>query len=241
MENVPQQESSNQSQRVSQISPWKGIIQVFYQPVQLFTGIKENPKILIPWLVFFVMMFAFFFLTAELIARVQLEIMQKKAEEQGMGTGGQLPTVEMMKYSTMIFGSLAVMLAPLIAAGLAMFFGNSVMAGRAAFKQLLSVMIYGEIIYAAGALVLAPMMLAKNSLQVSFSLAAFFKNLAIDNPLYVAMSKIGVFYIWEIVVIGIGLSIIYGFPRNKGYLLAVLSMGLISILHVLFQFAFGGM
>ena len=241
MEHVPQQESINQPQKISQVSSWKGIIQVFYQPSQLFAGIRENPKILIPWLVYFVLMFVFFILTADLIAKVQLELIQKKAAEQGIGAAGPMPTTEMLKYSIIGFGSIASMLTPLIAAGLAMFFGNFIMAGRTNFKQILSVMIYGEIIYAFGVLVVAPMMLAKGSLLVSFSLAAFFKNLSIQDPLYVALSKIGLFYIWEIVVIGIGLSIIYGFPRNKGYLLAVLSMGMLSILHVLSQFAFGGM
>ncbi len=241
MENVQPQEAVNQPQTIPQFSSWKGLAQVFYQPSQLFTGIKENPKILVPWLVFFVLMFAFFVLTADLIAKMQLELMQEKMAKQGMGASGPMPTAEMMKYSVIGFGSIAVMLTPLIAAGLAMFIGNFVMAGRSNFKQILSVMLYGEIIYALGTLVVAPLMLVKNSLLVSFSLAAFFKNLSIQDPLYVAMSKIGLFYIWEIVVIGIGLSIIYGFPRNKGYLLAVLSMGMLSILHVLSQFAFGGM
>ena len=241
MENVSQQESINQPLKGSQVSSWKGLIQVFYQPSQLFAGIKENPKILVPWIVFFAAIFVSFFLTADLIAKVQMEIMKEKMAEQGTGAGGPMPTLEMMKYSIIGFGAIFSMLSPLVAAGLAMFFGNFMMAGRANLKQILSVMLYGEIIYAVGFLIVAPLMLAKNSLMVSFSLAALFKNLTIQDPTYVALSKIGLFYIWEIVVIGIGLSIIYGFARNKGYLLAVLSMGMLSILHVLIQFAFGGM
>jgi len=37
-------------------------------------------------------------------------------------------------------------------------------------------------------------------------------------------------------VIGIGLAAIYGFTRNKGYVLAVLSMGLLSLFHILATF-----
>lgn len=241
MESAPQQVTDSQLQHSSQMSSWNGIIQVFSQPSRLFAIVKDNPKILVPWLVFFLLMLGFFVLTADLIAKVQLEIMQEKVAKQGVDTAGPMPSLAMMKYSTIIFGSVFSILSPLIAAGLALFFGNFVMGGQAKFKQIFSVMIYGEIIYALGALVVAPLMLAKNSLQVSFSAAAFFNDLSVQDPLYVALSKIGVFYIWEIVVIGIGLSIIFGFPRNKGYLLAVLSMGLISIFHVLSQFAFGGM
>ncbi|HEX2897401.1 MAG TPA: YIP1 family protein [candidate division Zixibacteria bacterium] len=238
MENQQQPEAITTVQNSAVGSSWKGIVQVFYAPSQLFEFIKERPKVLVPWLVFFALILVFMVLAADLIAKLQLEIMQEKAAESG-GVAGPMPSLEMMKYSTIIGGTIVMMLSPLIAAGLAYFFGSFIMAGKATFKQLLSVMLYGEIIFALGAIVLAPLMLAKQSLRVSLSLAAFFKNLAIDNPWYLAASKIGVFYIWEIIVIGIGLSIIYGFPRNKGYLLAVLSMGMISVLHVLSQFIFG--
>jgi hypothetical protein len=125
------------------------------------------------------------------------------------------------------------MLGPLLAAALGVFWGNFVMAGKASFKQLLSTMLYGEIIFSLSALVALPMVLAKDSLRVSLSLAALVPDAPLDSIQYVALSKIDVFIVWEIIVIGIGLSVLYGFSRNKGYLLSVLSMGMLSILHVL--------
>ena len=193
---------------------------------------------MVPWIVFFLLIFSSIYLISDLIAEMQMEIMKEKAADQGLGTAS-LPTAAQIKWSTIIIGPLAFMLAPLIAAALALFFGNVVMEGRAKFKQLLSVMIYGEIINALGALILAPLMLAKGSMKVSISLAAILQDSQVQDPLYIALSKIGVFYIWEIMIIGIGLSIIYGFSRNKGYTLAVLSMGLISITHALVEFVFG--
>lgn len=238
MEYQQQSEAVSTSQNTGGGSSLKGIVQVFYAPSQLFEFIKERPKVLIPWLVFFALILTFLILTADIIAKLQLEVMQEKAAESG-GAAGPMPSVEMMKYSTIIGGSIFMMLSPLIAAGLAYFFGSFIMAGKATFKQLLSVMLYGELIFALGAILVAPLILAKQSLRVSLSLATFFKNLPIESPWYLAASKIGVFYVWEIIVIGIGLSIVYGFPRNKSYLLAVLSMGMISVFHVLTQFIFG--
>ena len=107
------------------------------------------------------------------------------------------------------------------------------MGGKARFKQLLSVMLYGEIVYALGMIVTLPMILAKDSMLVSLSLGVLVPNPGPQNLAYMALSKIDVFIIWEIIVIGVGLAAVYGFSRNKGYLLSVLSMGMLSILAIL--------
>ena len=112
---------------------------------------------------------------------------------------------------------------------------NFVFAGKARFKQLLSVMLYGEIIYGLGMIVVLPMVLAKKSILVSLSLGVLAASQGPESILYLALSKIDLFLIWEIIAIGIGLSVIYGIPRNKGYLLSVLSMGMLSIMHVVFS------
>ncbi len=237
MENLEQAQEEQQIKKDSGLG-LKGITEIFYQPANFFEKIKNDPKILVPWIVFFLLIFSSIYLISDLIAEMQMEIMKEKAADQGLGTAN-LPTAAQIKWSTIIIGPLVLMLAPLIAAALALFFGNVVMEGRATYKQLLSVMVYGEIISALGGLIMAPLMIAKGSLNVTISLAALLQDVQVQDPIFVALSKFGAFYIWEIIVIGIGLSIIYGFSRNKGYTLAVLSMGLISIMHALTQLAFG--
>ena len=94
-------------------------------------------------------------------------------------------------------------------------------------------MLYGEIIYGLGMLVILPMVLAKKSILGSLSLAVLAAGQGPDSILYLALSKIDLFLIWEIIAIGIGLSIVYGVPRNRGYTLSVLSMGLLPVIQVL--------
>ncbi len=237
MEAHEQEQLSQEGKKESNLG-LKGLVEVFYQPVNLFERIKNEPKILVPWIVFFLLIFSFIYLVSDMIVEMQMEVMREKIADQGLGTAN-LPPAAMIKWSAIIFGPLVLMLSPLIAAALALFFGNVVMEGRAKFKQLLSVMLYSEIVFALGSLILAPLMLAKGSMKVSISLAAILQDSQVQDPLYIALSKFGAFYIWEIIVIGIGLSIVYGFSRNKGYTLAVLSMGMISITHALVQLAFG--
>ena len=211
----------------------KGLIDVFHQPSELFQWITHHPKVLIPLFALIFVYAVYFSLLGDMIVEMQLEMPQlrEQLEMQGLWPPSeQIRTV--MTIQTVIGGTLALLLAPILSAALAMFFGNFVMAGSARFKQILSVMLYGGFLYAVGMLVLIPLALAKGSVMVSLSLAALVPDLGPQNVVYVALLKIGVFNIWEIIVVGIGLSIIYDMPRNKGYLLSVLSVGLLSILHI---------
>ena len=114
----------------------------------------------------------------------------------------QIPDLA-LKISTIGFGMLAMLVGPLLTAALAFFWGNVVFAGKAQFRQVLSVALYAGVIFSLGILLTWPLMAAKHSVAVSYSLAA----LVAGDPTsvaYVALSKIGVFYIWEFVVAAIG-------------------------------------
>ena len=69
--------------------------------------------------------------------------------------------------------------------------------------------------------------------MVTFSPAVLVADQGMQSFWYTALSKISIFHIWEVIVVGIGLSIIYGISRNKGYLLSVLSVGMMAIIHVI--------
>jgi len=206
-----------------------GLYEVFVQPTSFFARLKQDPKILVPYLVGFLFMIVVVMFTADMIARMQIEELHRQAADNPNIPQNVNPQI--IKTTIMVLGPIFWLLSPLLIAGLAYFWGNFVMAGRATYRQLLSVALYGEIIYLVGGLILLPLMLAKDSVLVTLSLAA----LVTPDPqslVWVALSKISVFLIWEVVAVGIGLTAIYGFSRNKGYLLSVLSVGLISALHV---------
>ncbi|MFC1475139.1 YIP1 family protein [Candidatus Zixiibacteriota bacterium] len=209
----------------------KGIYEVFYKPSELFQSLKDNPKILVPYIILVIILSIQMFLLSDLIVEMQLNSPEMQEQFQGQTPPPQV--VNMMKYSVLIGGILAFTLLPLITAALALFFGNFVMGGQAKFSQLLSVMLYSGIIYMVGGLIVAPMMLAKGTMMVSLSFAILAAGQGFESFAYTALSKIGLFYIWEFIVAGIGLSIIYNFKRNKGYILSVLSVGLMSIIHVI--------
>ena len=209
---------------------FRGLAEVFYKPSAFFDQLKDHPKVLIPYIVFAILLFVFFALAVDIIYDMQVNSPQFQARMQDQLITPQIEQV--IKYQILIGGPVVMLLVPLVAALLGLFWGNFVFAGKAKFKQLLSVMLYGEIIYGLGIMVVLPMVLAKKSLLVSLSLGVLAASQGPESILYLALSKIDLFLIWEIIAIGIGLSVIYGIPRNKGYTLSVLSMGMISIMHV---------
>ena len=228
---MEQQNAPNEaSPQTAPVSSFSGLYEVFFSPSSWFEKLRAQPKILIPYIVLAVLTAGMFYGIGDLVVKMQLESPQMQEQLQGQ----TLPdsAAEMMWYSTVIGGTIAILLVPLLAAALALFWGNVVFAGRASFKSLLSVMLYGELIYAVGNLIVLPMVLAKDSLAVGLNLGILAADRGLQDPLFVALSKVDLFIIWEIIVIGIGLAIIYGFPRNKGYKLSVLSMGLLTILGV---------
>jgi len=212
-------------------SGFKGLYEVVVSPSAYFAKVKQKPTVLVPYIVLGLLVLFFFFMSADLLVdwRMTMPDVQEQMSNSGMSEA-QMRVA--MKYSIIGGGTIAMLLGPIVIAALAMFWGNFVMAGKARFKQLLSVALWGEYIFALGMLVTLPLMLAKGSIGVSLSLAAFLGQPDPTSVLYVALSKISVFHIWELIVIGFGLSIIYDFPRNKGMWLSVLSMGLLSILQV---------
>jgi len=212
---------------------FRGLVEVFYKPSTFFDELKNHPKVLIPYIVVAILLFAFFAATIDIVYEMQVNSPQFQAQLQGQPVTPQIERI--MKYQILIGGPIVILLTPLVAALLGLFWGNFVFAGKARFKQLLSVMLYGEIINTIGMIVILPMILVKKSILVSLSLGILAAGKGPDSILYLALSKIDVFLIWELIAIGIGLSIIYGVPRNKGYTMSVLSMGMLSILHVVFS------
>ena len=211
---------------------FQGLWHVFASPGQFFGKLKDNPKVLVPYLTLFVLAFLAVLATWQYGAQLQIE-QAARYYEKGILPADGIPTLEDLKLRSILIGPFPFLIPPLLSALLALLVGNFFMGGKARFKQLLSVMIYGDIIILAGFLLKVPLIWAKDSLAVGYSLAVLVAQRGVMSPLFVALDKIGVFYIWEIIVVGIGLSVMYGFSRNKGYVLSVICIGTLSLLHIL--------
>lgn len=212
---------------------FRGIYEVLISPKPFFEKLATQPRLLVVWLVFVAIIAVSFILMSDVIVEQQMEIIRTQNPEQYQAIMNQPGASDMVKYSTIIMGSLSLAIAPLLTAVLMLLFGNIVMGLRPAkYRLLLSIALYGSIIYGVGILVSSLMAVAKGEMTAGLSLAAVLPD---ANPLsftWQALSKVSLFYIWEIIVVGIGLSAAYNVSRNKGILLSVLSVGLMMLIHL---------
>ncbi len=211
----------------------QGLTHVFYKPTAFFTRLKDNPKLLVIYLVLAVLTFAYWWTIKDLFVE---EIIKSQAFQERL-QGMDLPesAYTLMGIWQAVQSSVFIFVGPLLAALLAWFWGKVLYGRRATFKQLFSVMMYGELIYVVGNLLILPLVLARKSLYVSMSLGVLAPEKSFQSTLFVALSKLDLFLIWEIIVIGIGLAVVFNIPRSRGYLLSVLSMGLLSIIQVVYM------
>jgi hypothetical protein len=138
-----------------------------------------------------------------------------------------------IKISTLVFGTLGFLLEPIIVAGLALFWGNFVFAGKARYRQVLTVALYCSVLYAFGMMLTLPMILAKGSMMASYSLGVLAADSGPTSFMFQLLSRIGLFHIWAWVVLGIGLSVVFATSVGRGVTIALLSSGLLSVIAIL--------
>ncbi len=209
----------------------KGLAEVFYRPAAFFEQLKHQPKVLVPYIVVGLIFLLTFWLIQDLSVQVALDSPQMQQNLQGQAPPPQV--VSAIRVTTLVMPTLTYLIYPLVVAALMMLVGNFFMGGKASYKQLLSVALYGAMICAVGKLVLVPLMLAKGSATASISLGVLAPTQSPFDPVWVALSSIDLFNIWEIIAVGIGLAAVYNISRNKGYLISVLSVGLLIVFGVL--------
>jgi len=88
---------------------------------------------------------------------------------------------------------------------------NTVMGGTASFKQVLGIVTHSQVIGALGALAGAPIQYAKGVFTNTgpFNLGALVPMLEPDSVVVIALSSIGIFTVWSLIVNGIGLGVLY--------------------------------
>ena len=205
-----------------------GLYRVIFSPVDFFNDLKKNPKILVPYLFLIVILLLSFFTLKDLILDQQIAAMA----EQGQLDNAPENIRQIMMITTAIGMVLYAILGPLVIAALGYMFGNMLTDNKVSFMAVLSVAIFGEMLFSLTGLIMIPIMLAKGTMMASLSPAILVADQGMESFMYVLLSKISLFHIWEIIVVGIGLSVFYEVPRNKGYILSVLSVGMVSIIHV---------
>lgn len=214
----------------------RGLWQVFVSPTQFFQKLKDQPKILVPYVAVGILACGFFLLTADLIQKMQIEAMAERLQGQQMSPQAQ----SFMKIMTVAGGTVALLIEPILIAALALFWGNFVFAGKARYSQMLSVALFSCVLYAVGMWLTLPMILAKGNMMASYSLGILAADKGPTSFMYQLLSRISLFHIWQWAALGIGFAAVLNVKLGRGITVALLSSGLLSAINILFS-AIGSM
>jgi hypothetical protein len=204
----------------------KGLYMVFYKPGEFFENVKNTGGmscVLLPYTIFGILII----ISACLIVDTETASVISEITKQGIDPNSAPP--EWFTKRGLLMGRMVNIITPFITTGIASFF---LMARKLDHKweQLLSVVMYGEFLYAVGLLLTSFLVLATGNIYSGFSLGP----LAIKNgyepttsALFALASKIDVFLIWNIVIVAIGLEKILGLRKKRT--ISLFSLRLFSI------------
>ncbi len=199
-------------------SIWSIIIGVFSGPAEAFEAHNRRPRIIVVLLVSIILGMIISGFTAEFSARMQYDLASKSTTIppqvlENLKSGYENPD----RISGAIMGPIFQLVIGLVISLLAWMMGSFIMGGDSTFKRIWGVTLLGGLIGQLGGLVKMPLMMAKDSIYVSFGLAVLFPGKDFTSIVYSLLYYFDAFMIWGIIVTGIGYATVFGISRGKGY------------------------
>ncbi|RJO59157.1 hypothetical protein C4546_03610 [Candidatus Parcubacteria bacterium] len=207
----------------------RGVKDVVWAPGTFFTELQTAPKmwptIIVPYLLLFFIVILWYHTAAEVIAASHIvdgNLSDMELKYQTLFGSENLVTV-LKKTQLVGYGGM-VLLTPLLMALIGYLLIGLVKSGSK-YSQILSIILYGEIIYRIGDILAALTMFWRNDPNVAFSLGGILGKFTTLTPaLKNLLALTNPFLIWEIIVIAIGFSAVVLCARSKSVKLSILTV-----------------
>ena len=200
------------------MSPWSILVSIFYEPSRVFRSIKEKSQWAIPLIIVLIVLGGTAAVTTPIIMAEQTERVRTNpdlsdAQREAQMTGMKFMSNPAMGSGMAIIGSVFMIF---VYTGVIMLFANVIFGGKARFSQVFSLTVVSSLILVVASLIKAPLMAAKHSADIRTSLAMILPADSIKTPLYHFLNTYtDVFFIWETILVIIGVKIIYDFATQK--------------------------
>ena len=195
------------------------IIGIFTSPAKTFASLDVNPAWIVPVVIISIINLIFIFVAGDVILNETLQQQEQAMMERGADPDQIEQTLSatesFMKYFSPVTAIVFPLIFLIIVAGIFMFVGNVILGGSSTFKKVFSVTCWSWLILSLYGLIILPLVVAKQTMQVNFSLATFMSEELRKTFLYQLLAKIDIFYIWWLAVYSIGLAVIYKMKTQK--------------------------
>ena len=204
---------------------------IFFEPRKVFGFLNMKPS----WLIAFIFILVISVIIAEIILPQSL-LMQKDivakiprlasappdVQERILGNITEITTSKRISAAVneIIFKNLPVLF---LLTSLVYFFGNIIFGGESSYKRVLSVVTYTSFVTVLGAIIKTPLIIVKNSANIKTSLALLMPEGDFTQIRFVLLSFVDIFFIWQLILIAIGLTVLYKFSTGRAYAATIIS------------------
>ena len=223
---------------VESMNVFQRFIGVFTAPGKVFDYLKAKPDFWIPLILAVVISIISGYMFFDVAINDQITRIEQNENIPADRKDAILDQIEASRegsrkiINSVVIAPIFVVVIYLIIPLIFLLIGSVFLGGKAHYKQLLSVFSYSYLIVIfLGTLVKAPLIMAKNTVNIQMSPAAFLDPEQISGALYRFIGSFDIFVIWFLIVFALGFSTIYGFSKLKG-LLSVFIAWLLYVLIV---------
>ena len=192
------------------------ILRVFYAPSETFEAVAEQRSAadwLVPTIIVAMVVFFSTYVTSPIYMAETMEQMQQTPTEQSDAMEG---TADAILISTLIAAPVMTFVMLFIGAAIYLLVGK-LLGGLLGYSQCLAIVAYTSLIAILQHIVKAPLVLAKETMNVQIGLGMFLSEEARQNFGGALLSSIDPFIVWMVVIAGLGLSIVGQIERSRAY------------------------
>jgi len=195
------------------------IIGVFISPRKSFESVDRKPNWVAPVVILLLFSLVASFAIMDVAVSERMEEQREKMIERGMSPTDADAALEkgmaIGKIAGYVFAPVGTVVTLLIVAGVLLFAGNVLLGGESTFKKAFAMYSYASLIGVLGFLLKIPLILQKQTMNVHFSLATFLPADQSKRFVYLLLSKVEIFSLWQLAVVCIGMGVIYHFHTKK--------------------------
>jgi len=205
-------------------SIWAIVGGVFTAPVKAFDDYVAKPNLWIPCLLLIILIGVSSAVLAPYQAKAGYELMKRSSSLPAPALKAiEDQVAQSNPITSALWGAVMGVIMTLLLALLAWAIGSIFFSGQTRFAVLWGVTMLGGLIGLVGKLLTIPLVIAKNSIDVSFGLAALWPNKNIASIFYLLLVYLDAFAIWGIIVTGIGYAAVFKFTRGKGIMVSAIA------------------
>lgn len=211
---------------------------IYTSPVTAFERLKDRPVWLLPLVLAIIANLAVTFVTARYVnweeqratavERMKARNMSAEEIEQAIAGMDRFAASPLLRYGAPLVGTLITSLVSVFFLALIYNICLPLLGVDGNFRRTLSVVAMSGLVALPSALVRIPLALATKSAQVSTSLLVAFPNLK-SLFLTVILSRIDLFTLWQLVLAGLGLKVVFDISGNRSWWLVFSIWGVLTL------------